>query len=117
MKTIQEIMEAINGLDENGEAKAIIGIQYVLLNKNGEAVKVMDKEDVYKPEINIIPRDGIMQVDIRFDSEQDISLAKIWKILEQYTKSTGDFYAKDNADEPVPSLILCIIPLTEETDS
>ena len=26
MKTIQEIMEAINGLDENGEAKAIIGM-------------------------------------------------------------------------------------------
>ena len=77
----------------------------------------MDKEDVYKPEINIIPRDGIMQVDIRFDSEQDISLAKIWKILEQYTKSSGDFYAKDDADEPIPSLILSIIPLTEETDS
>lgn len=36
MRTIQEMMEAINGLDENGEAKAIIGIQYVLLNKNGE---------------------------------------------------------------------------------
>ena len=88
-----------------------------MLNKNGEPVKVMDKEDVYKPEINIIPRDGIMQVDIRFDSEQDISLAKIWKILEQYTKSSGDFYTKDNADELVPSLILCIIPLTEETDS
>lgn len=117
MKTIPEIMNVINGLDENGEAKAIIGIQYVLLNKNGEPVKVMDKEDVYKPEINIIPRDGIMQVDIRFDSEQDISLAKIWKILEQCTKSSGDFYTKDNADELVPSLILCIIPLTEETDS
>lgn len=28
MKTIPEIMNAINGLDENGEAKAIIGIQY-----------------------------------------------------------------------------------------
>lgn len=117
MKTIPEIMNAINGLDENGEAKAIIGIQYVLLNKNGEPVKVMDKEDVYKPEINIIPRDGIMQVDIRFDSEQDISLAKIWKILEQYTKASGDFYVKDDVNEPVPSLILSIIPLTEETDS
>lgn len=117
MKTIPEIMNVINGLDENGEAKAIIGIQYVLLNKAGEPVKIMDKEDVYKPEINIIPRDGIMQVDIRFDSEQDISLAKIWKILEQYTKSSGDFYAKDDADEPIPSLILSIIPLTEETDS
>ena len=88
-----------------------------MLNKNGEPVKVMDKEDVYKPEINIIPRDGIMQVDIRFDSEQDISLAKIWKILEQYTKASGDFYVKDDVNEPVPSLILSIIPLTEETDS
>lgn len=117
MKTIPEIMNSINGLDENGDAKAIIGIQYVLLNKAGELTKIIDKEDVYKPEINIFPRDGIMQVDIRFDSEQDISLAKIWKILEQYSNDAANYYANNDTDEPVPSLILNIIPLTEETDS
>jgi len=51
MKTVLEIMNEINGKDENGDPKAIIGLQHVLLNQDGSIVKTIDKEDVLKPEV------------------------------------------------------------------
>ena len=58
MKTVLEIMNEINGKDENGDPKAIIGLQHVLLNQDGSIVKTIDKEDVLKPEVYILPKDG-----------------------------------------------------------
>ena len=117
MKTVLEIMNEINGKDENGDPKAIIGLQHVLLNQDGSIVKTIDKEDVLKPEVYILPKDGFLQIDVKFDKTYDISLIKMWKILENFTNESALYYADEKREENVPALIVNLLPMAEDVDS
>lgn len=81
----EELINQINGVNEEGTARAIIGMQLCIMDEKGEIIKNLAECGMHGPAIRLYGTDmGYVTMDIDFDSEADSMLAKMHTICMQY---------------------------------
>lgn len=116
MKEVQQILNSICGVDENDEAKCIIGINLVSINEQGEEIKRFDTESIYKPIVSLYPNNALVQMDIDYRTESDVSLQKICNILDKYRQMSSDKILSDENLNDTLALTITLIPASGEID-
>lgn len=116
MKEVKEILENICGFDADGEPNAIIGVQLLLLDEAGNEKKMIESENICKPEIRLYPNGPFCQMDIIFQTENDVSLQRIWRILERYTQMAAERASLEVVEDGL-ALLINLLPANVELDN
>lgn len=104
--TEKELIAEISGLDETGMPKAFIGIFHEVWNADG-AARTVSENTFFKPGIEIFLHMKYLQIDFKFKTAKDETLAMMWQVLEDYCKSEN---SGDEVTGEYPLLTVSIVP-------
>lgn len=112
----RELLDRINGTDEEGEARAIIGVHLYVMDADGNVKKELAECSMHGPVIRLGGTDmGFAVMDIDFDTDADSMLTKMHTLFMRYAAEK----TREVTDPDDPSficLMICLIPADEEHD-
>lgn len=109
-----ELVNKINGIDGDNTPKAMIGVYHYLLDDKGEVKRELENSCLHKPVINIqAGPEGYTVLDIEFDSDMDTQLAKMNKILMNFSQGKSEQMLSNEEQELTPTLVITLVPVEE----
>lgn len=108
---VKQILDAVNGPNEQGKKKTKIGLFYDLLGEDGSTEEI-SKLYISKPIVNVsrLPDDNnniYYCFEFVFRSHKDEDYKQMWRFLDKY--ATDSLSVKEE-DTKVPGLAISIIP-------
>ena len=109
-----ELLNRINGMDEDQTPKAMIGAHLCLLNEEGDIINQLAECCIHKPVIRVSGTDaGFVVMDIDFDSDADSILSKMHSLFVKYSEAKTEEVV--NPDNPLfVTLLITLLPVDGE---
>lgn len=111
-----DLLNRINGMDEDQTPKAMIGAHLCLLNEKGDIINKLSECCIHKPVIRVSgTNEGFVTMDIDFDSDADSILSKMHSLFARYVEEK----TKEVVDPDNPlfvTLIITLLPVDGENN-
>ncbi len=111
--SVQEILEKVCGIDQDGEPKSLVSLYLLETNEDGENAKELISESIFKPAVNVRSISGMIMVDLIFKSQTDVNLKRMYDIAEKYGDKSNAFFLEENPSA-IPHLMLYLFPVENE---
>ncbi len=111
--TVQEILEKVCGIDQDGDPRSLVSLYLLETNEEGDNAKEITSVSVFKPAVNIRNVSGMIMADLIFKSQSDVDLKRMYDIAEKYGDLSNAFFLAENPPV-IPHLMLYLFPVENQ---